>query len=198
MAVRFAKYQPPHLAALTHKEQLELLKAIADQKLLVFTKLLLLSGLRTGEALALTPEDFKKKGIRITKALNKATGDILSPKTKASVRTVPYNESLIELLKPYMIDNTRIFEFKSDYIVKTYKEISINTEIKFTAHILRHTFITNAYEIDVPPHIVQRWAGHAKAEEADTYLDLRQSKDYIETDIIKYMLELKNKFVPKL
>jgi hypothetical protein len=39
--------------------------------------------------------------------------------------------------------------------------------------------------------------GHSKPEQIDTYLDLRETKDFIKTDIVKYMLRLKDKVVPK-
>jgi integrase len=154
--------------------------------------------MRCGEALAITPEDIKTEGIRITKALNKASKTILTPKTKASIRTIPYNKILIEILNPYMKPGERLFNYTQDSIVKTYRLIAKETGINFTAHILRHTFVTNAYEIGIPPHIIQRWAGHAKAEQADTYLDLRNSSDFIKTEIINYMFELKEKYTPKL
>ena len=70
--------------------------------------------------------------------------------------------------------------------------------MKHTGHSLRHTFITNAFEVGTPPHIVQRWAGHAKAEQADTYLDLREQKDFLQTWVVDYMVDLKARFVPNL
>lgn len=197
IGVVFKAYESPHKPALTHKEQLTLLESIPDKKLLALTKLLLLTGLRQGEALALTADDIKKDSIRITKSLNKHTGAVTKPKTKASVRTVPINDYLRKVLQPYA-KKERLFDFENDYLSKTYSKLFRSLNIKATGHTLRHTFITNAFEIGVPPHIVQRWAGHAKAEQADTYLDLRKSKDFIKTDIVDYMLELKNKYVPKV
>lgn len=197
IGVRFVAYESPHKSALTHKEQITLLENIKDEKLLTLTKLLLLTGLRQGEALALTADDIKDDSIRITKSWNKYTNSATKPKTKASVRTIPINSSLVALLKPY-IAAERLFDYDNDKLSKTYSELFKALNIKATGHSLRHTFITNAFEIGVPPHIVQRWAGHAKAEQADAYLDLRKSKDFIKTDIVNYMIELKNKFVPNL
>lgn len=197
IGVRFVAYESPHKSALTHKEQIKLFESINDKKLLTLTKLLLLTGLRQGEALALTADDIKDDSIRITKSWNKYTNTATKPKTKSSFRTVPINSSLVALLKPY-ITAERLFDYDNDKLSKTYSDLFKALKIKATGHSLRHTFITNAFEIGVPPHIVQRWAGHAKAEQADTYLDLRKSKDFIKTDIVNYMIELKDKFVPKV
>lgn len=57
------------------------------------------------------------------------------------------------------------------------------------------TFITNAYELEFPPYVVQRLVGHSKIEQAQTYLALRKSSEFIETEFVAYMRELKKTYV---
>lgn len=197
IGVKFRAYESPHKSALTHKQQLLLLDNITDNKLYALTKLLILTGLRQGEALALTAEDIKEDKIRVTKSWNKYTKTATKPKTKSSVRSIPINQPLKDLLAPYM-GAGRLFDYDNDKLSKEYATLLKSLNMQATGHTLRHTFATNCYEIGIPPHIVQRWMGHAKPEQIDTYLDLRNSKDFIKTDIVNYMLELKDKVVPKV
>jgi integrase len=124
---------------------------------------------------------------------NITTRQATRPKTKSSIRTVPINADLFALLKPY-IKEDRIFDYKNTYVSKFYSNLFKTLNINATGH----TFVTNAFEIGVPPHIVQRWAGWSKAEQADTYLDLRKTSEFTKTIIIEYMIELKAKYVPNV
>ena len=65
----------------------------------------------------------------------------------------------------------------------------------FTGHILRHTFITNAYELGFPPYVVKYLAGHASIEQGDTYMALRRPGDFMETEITAYMRQLRDTVV---
>ena len=63
--------------------------------------------------------------------------------------------------------------------------------LNYSGHILRHTFITNCYELGFPPYMVKRWVGHARVEQADVYLALRKPSEFVETEIVAYMRLLK-------
>jgi integrase len=41
-----------------------------------------------------------------------------------------------------------------------------------TAHSFRHTFVTNAIEAGVPPHVVQQIVGHASGTMTERYTHL--------------------------
>lgn len=198
LAVVFKHYEPPTLGALTHAQQLELLGAVCEPKKTVLTWLLLCTGLRQGEALALTPQsiDFKRKTLRVEHSLERVTNALVSPKTKSGVRTVPIDEPLISMLRPYAVGSERIFsENTPGSLSRYYRRLFSRLDMDFSGHILRHTFITNAYELQIPDYIVQRWVGHAKRAQADTYLALRSADDFIVTPIVEYMLRLKARFV---
>ena len=153
------------------------------------------TGLRLGEILALkwTDINFKNNYIDINKAI-KSTYKIDSkgnrefqiieqqPKTKNSVRTVPLNENLIELLqqhrKKQMIDRDSNIEIYFDNnlvfstpvgnylnesnVRKTFKKILKKCNLKeLRFHDLRHTFATRLFENGVPPKTVQTILGHS-------------------------------------
>lgn len=191
--VKFDHYTPPPKGAFTHRQQLLLWESIEDKKLKAFTYLLLVTGLRQGEGLALQKEDFNfsRMEINITHSIEKKTGEMKSPKSKAGFRRVPFEQELIDVIGPYMPETGRIFEYRNDYVHRFYSKQCKKLGFSGTGHILRHSFITNAYELEIPPYVVQRWAGHSKQEQADAYLDLRNSRDFIETPFVAYMRKLK-------
>lgn len=197
LAVEFKKYEPPKLGALTHAQQLKLIGAIPKGRMYVLTYFLLCTGLRQGEALALFPEDFdlERGCFHVTKSLERKSNALVPPKTKSSTRTVPIAPPLTEMLRPYMKPGKRIFPYRADSISRWYRKKFHALELPKSGHMIRHTFITNCYELGIPPYVVQRWVGHAKLEQADTYLALRQAKDFIHTEFVEYILELKRRFV---
>ena len=210
-AVDFDKYEQPTLGALTHAEQVKLLDAVRDKKIMgemydkrkiSFIYLLLVTGLRQGEALALTSKsiDYAGKRLKIEYSRERSTDKLVSPKTKAGKRVIPVGDNVVEILKPLVrkSKNGFLFPWSSDYASKMCKIIFERAGIKGSGHMLRHTFITNCYELNIPPYVIQRWAGHAQAKQSDVYLALRNTDDFIETEIVKYMLELKERVVPKI
>lgn len=197
LGVDFERYENPKLGALSHEQQLILLNSIKENDFFDLTYLLLTTGLRQGEALALTAKDidFIKLQIIINKTIAN-DGTITPPKTKASNRIVPFTEQLSKILKSRIKNDTeRLFPYRVNYTSHYYSQKFKELNMNFTGHILRHTFITNAYELGFPPYLVQRWVGHSKMQHADVYLALRNAKDYIETDITKYMKDLKSEYV---
>lgn len=197
LGVDFKRYENPNLGALTHMEQELILASIKEEDLLDLTKLLLFTGLRQGEALALTAQDIDFINLKIV--VNKTLardGFFTTPKTKAANRIVPIVAPLVEILKKHCgKDSDRLFNFSVNFTSHFYSAKFKELGLTFTGHILRHTFITNAYELSFPPYVVQRWVGHSKIQHADFYLALRNAKDFKETEVVKYMKLLKQEFV---
>lgn len=199
LAVSFAHYEQPSLGALTHRQYVELLQSIQDRKKYILTYMLLVTGLRQGEALALTLNDidFERKIIRVRHSLERVTLNFVKPKTKSGIRSIPICEPLISYLKEIEVLEGRIFyENTPDSLSRYYRRLFARIGLDFSGHILRHTFITNAYELEIPDYIVQRWVGHSKREQSDAYLALRKAKDFEVTEIVEYMLKLKDTVVP--
>ena len=73
----------------------------------IFVKLLRHTGLRRGEALALTAEDFdlEKKTVTVNKnlAFNECDCYIKEPKTKSAYRTVPIPSAIFDEVKSYLL-----------------------------------------------------------------------------------------------
>ena len=90
----------------------------------------------------------------------------------------------------------RLFVYDNDYLYGTYSKLFKELKIDATGHTLRHTLLPTVMRLASASYSAS-WMGHSKPEQIDTYLDLRETKDFIKTDIVKYMLRLKDKVVPK-
>ena len=211
LPVEFDRYDQPSLGALTHEQQVILLNSIKnkglmgksfDKQKVAFIYFLLCTGLRQGEALALKAKDvdFAGKKIKVSASKERSTGNLVSTKTKAGVRIVPVGDMILDLIRPY-VRKARggfIFPWSADSSSRICRTLFSLAGIKGSGHILRHTFITNCYELGIPPYVIQRWAGHSEVKQADAYLALRSADEFIKTEIVDYMLELKNRVVVNL
>jgi integrase len=147
----------------------------------------LMTGMRKGEILALQWRDIDLEAglIRVTKSVCHE-GDrpiIKEPKTKKGTRVVPILAPLRAELEKADKHPLDAFIFSDDgtkpltnrrYITlyDSYKE---QTGIKCTAHQLRHSFATIAFECGVPVKSVQEILGHKNIQTTmDLYTDFRE------------------------
>ncbi len=138
----------------------------------IFPYIALLAGLRRGEILALQWKDidFENKIISITKSVyyegNKPC--IKEPKTKTGIRTVPLLDALYNILLPLKSNNnehfivcnedgTPISKKKFRY---QYNKFRKETGIEASAHQLRHSFATKAFEAGLQDKAIQEILGH--------------------------------------
>lgn len=151
------------------------------------------TGLRIGECLAL---DFKKdidkesKFITVNKSLDSRSGKIDTPKTKTSIRQVPFLPDLLPLIKTLSKSkftyNAVRLHFERIYNTLGIKEANI--------HTFRHTFVSLCYASGMSAKRIQSIVGHA---EINTTLN-------IYTHILKkgtspiydYLKRLKNELEP--
>lgn len=137
----------------------------------VFPYIALLAGLRRGEILALQWKDidFENKIISVTKSIyyegNKAC--IKEPKTKAGTRIVPLLDTLYNILLPLKSNSEHFIVCNEDGspISKKkfryqYNKFRKETGIEASAHQLRHSFATIAFESGVQDKAVQEILGH--------------------------------------
>lgn len=109
--ISLPKYIKPTKRPLTDLEKDAMEKAdLSDQKR-AFITILYYCGLRRGEALALTPEDFdfKKNTVSISKVVifDANTPEIKPyPKSDNGIRQIPLPEACISILKPYVANCT--------------------------------------------------------------------------------------------
>ncbi|MFS0822129.1 tyrosine-type recombinase/integrase [Bacillus sp. 1P02SD] len=146
------------------------------------TQLIFYTGLRVGEALALTWKDidFENKQIDINKAWDFENKKITSVKTKASEAIVPMPDLLVDILtKLKKKSEEKIYGFTEEYYVfggmtpyhyshyhKKYKEVFPNLRI----HSLRHSYAAYLINKGVDIYLVKELMRHENiSETADTY-----------------------------
>lgn len=149
--------------------------------------LILYTGLRKGEVLALTYKDIDLDNdvIHVTKSVYHENNHphIKLPKTKKGYRDVP----ILYPLKPYLPNKkSDKFVFSMDggktplsemQYQKLWKEYVEKTGIECTAHQLRHSFATMLFECDVDPKDAQDILGHAYLQTTmDIYTHVRDSR----------------------
>lgn len=148
----------------------------------------LYSGMRKGEILALKWKDvdFENNLIEVYKSVYHE-GDrpkLKGTKTEAGTRVIPLLKPLKERLLEIKEEDPERFIFSDDgYSPLTNKRYLTNyrhykeaTGITCTAHQLRHSFATIAFENGISPKVVQEILGHKQLSTTmDIYTDFRKS-----------------------
>lgn len=162
-------------AALTIEQQQTILNAPSCKEKNALL-LMMLCGLRIGEAMAVTRRDIHDGIVEVTKQKN-ALGKLTEPKTKSSVRQVPCPRMLYEEIKDQMV------------IVPKYRELITNflksLDLDITPHQLRHTYATNLFNSDVNVKTAQAYLGHSSlAMTMDIYTHLTEERS--KSEMSKY------------
>ena len=150
----------------------------APDRVRLFCLTLRWSGARISEVLALTPA-----------AIDIETGvaNILTLKRRLRgvVRQVPLPRGLLdELDRTFKLRATQrdceranlpIFRFSRTTAWRCVKQVMVTAGVTGSAAMpkgLRHAFGVNAFQANVPPHLVQRWLGHASLRTTGIYVDV--------------------------
>lgn len=114
------------------------------------------TGLRIGEVLALTPQDidFENKTISVNKT-KLSNGEVSSPKTISSIRTIEVSDFIIKLLYDYISNNKFIFNIKYLTVLRNLQPL------KIYSHIFRHTHVALLIEQNVPIKVISERLGHS-------------------------------------
>lgn len=149
--------------------------------------LLLYTGLRRGEALALTWADIDLGAmvIHVTKSLDLSSSRsaVKSPKSAAGVRDVP----ILAPLHPYLLhkgaDTSPVFPdddgdyLSAGHIKYKWSAYCAQLGITATAHQLRHSYATMLHDQGIDLKTAQYWLGHSTAAMTqDIYTHVRDSK----------------------
>lgn len=151
-------------------------------------KILFYSGIREGEALALTPEDIPRKESLIDVNKNYAVVDgieyFLTPKTDRSMRKVTIPESLHEEILGFidgmcLAPGDRIFYFQKSGLYEEFKRmISRSGNERIRVHDLRHSHASMLINMGVPIEAISRRLGHDSIKTTwDTYSHLYPGTD---------------------
>ena len=151
-------------------------RAPAKIRLLCLT--LAWSGARISEALALTPGSIDiESGV--------ASIQTLKRRKRGIIRQVPLPSDVLSALNREFklreaqhdpeLANQRIWRFSRTTAWRRVKEVMAVADIAGTPAMpkgLRHGFGVNAFQSNVPPHLVQRWLGHASLRTTAIYGDV--------------------------
>lgn len=150
----------------------------------LFAYLLLYTGMRRGEALALDDKDFDwtAQEIRVTKSLSYEgnTPILRKPKTEAGNRVIPI---LSNLEKELHIKPGILFSKNGNYLTQSdfqvlWKRYQKESGVTCTPHQIRHTFATMLFENDISIKDAQGILGHAQASTTqDIYTHIRELRE---------------------
>lgn len=198
-------------SAPTEQEMSVIVKS-TDKPFGFFAFFLLFTGLRRGEALALTRKDIDlvHKSITVSKSVTFLGGNqpiVRQPKTEAGVRVVPIAAGLYKPLVEYLasFDGDVVFPYMQKdgstedrhMTSTTYKNAwscyCEATGLNLTAHQLRHGCATIMFEAGVDVYTAQRILGHADITMTMAiYTELREKQQVksvkkLDRETIKYM-----------
>ena len=132
--------------------------------------ILFYSGMRLGELLALSADDFDFDAgtISITKSFMPSTGTITTPKTSYSVRTIPMPHTLMQEIQDDMEKlyepPERIFTFSPLTLRNRMKNYAARAGVPaIRIHDLRHSHASHLIHEGVPITTISRRLGHANA-----------------------------------
>lgn len=144
-------------------------------------------GLRLGEMLALTPEDFNfaKKTVRVNKSLQRLEGEdvITDPKTIKSNRVVQMPSFVCEEMQDYINrlygikKNQRIFQITKSWL---HHEMDRGSKIagvkRIRIHDLRHSHVSLLIEIGINAVAIAQRVGHESVKITYDYAHMFPSK----------------------
>ena len=177
------KINKKEIQILSNKEKQKLEKYCIEQNSLKSLGILIClnTGLRVGEVCALRWEniDFETRRIHVEKTIeriyskeeNKTIVIIDTPKSITSVRTIPINSKLYNILKQIRGKSKKtdfVLTGSSEHYVEPrnyqsyFKEILKRSKVKkYKFHTLRHTFATNCIEAGMDIKSLSEILGHA-------------------------------------
>lgn len=200
--------------ALTEKEQEQFMQYARQEWLYELLALLLCTGMRIGEATALTWKDidYINNVIHVTKTISRkedGSYTVGTPKSRTGIRDIPVTDAVKEILKSqkekqrYIHGNVvdlqqRVFEgFGGKMVYNGVVNKAITNTLErmradgigiehFSAHALRDTFATRYIEQGGSPQVLKTILGHSSLSMTmDLYSHVLPNKKQEEMDSIK-------------
>ena len=176
--------------AFTADEVRALLRDLPENQIGWSIRLLLATGMRGQELLALEPRHIAKDGSTITieQALVRVKGsvEIGTPKSQDSYRTIPVPEN-VQYCAKLLRDTPNKFVWNSpknvgmpcnpSYFSKRFKEAIGNVkDVRvLTPHCCRHTYVSQMQALGVSVETIQSIVGHADMDMTRHYLHVQES-----------------------
>ncbi len=176
--------QPKEMEFWTKAEYLQFLEAMLDKPLSYYAfEMLYWCGIREGELLALTPDDFDftNNTVRINKSYQRINKQdiITSPKTKKSNRIVQMPDFLSEEIQDYLNQlygaepNSRIFPITKHYLKHEMQRGCKETGVKpIRIHDLRHSHISLLIDMGFTALAIADRVGHESIDITYRYAHL--------------------------
>ncbi|MDR3216363.1 MAG: site-specific integrase [Clostridiaceae bacterium] len=164
LAVEIPKHEKQHYAAMTFHEEQAFVRAIAGSKHEILFAIMLYTGLRRGEALALRHSDIdlNKNLLTVSKAMCGTKEQ--KPKTKAGIRSVPISAELRPYLESCVKESQeRLCPANVPALQNSFATVRKQAELEgknIVIHSLRHTFINRCREKGIDPLVIGKWVGH--------------------------------------
>ncbi len=180
--------QPKEMEFWTKAEYLQFLEAMLDKPLSYYAfEMLYWCGIREGELLALTPDDFdfNNNTVRINKSYQRINKQdiITSPKTKKSNRIVQMPDFLSEEIQDYLNQlygaepNSRIFPITKHYLKHEMQRGCKETGVKpIRIHDLRHSHISLLIDMGFTALAIADRVGHESIDITYRYAHLFPSR----------------------
>lgn len=169
----------------------------------LMTRFLILSGLRIGEAIALTWKDIDIDYIHVNKTLDYLINSVTTTKTFASERDVFIQKELAtciddireynkwresigvksDLVFPWKDGNFMHYDAYRKYLSETAKKVGIKQTI--TPHTLRHTHVSLMFAAGLPLDVVSRRVGHEDSDiTKKIYLHMTEERKNAENNLL--------------
>jgi len=177
--IRKKKNEKKSVDFFTYDEFKKFISVIEDKNYKILFEILFFNGLRIGECLALTWEDFKNNSLDINKTISKekdAFGNyyINSPKTSSSYRVIHLDNYLCHELKKIYLEQKKHLGFNNKwYIFGGIKPFTQSTICrrkdnycsmanikKIRLHDFRHSYATLLINNNIPIPLLSRSLGH--------------------------------------
>ena len=190
--VEIKKHAPQKRSALTVDEQAAFLAAAKSSVHFLLYRFLLSTGLRIGEALAITHADLKDGKVSVSKDIVFINGKeiVQTPKSKAAFRSVPVPIDIYEAMQK--AETERIFTQNYNMVRLAFKNLSKKLGFPVSAHILRHTYATRLEESGISPKLQQYLLGHSKVDTSQNiYTDAQNNYINSVSDRIRGIFDTK-------
>ncbi len=167
-------------------------------------QLLFWTGIRSGEMLALSADnfDFKKRLLHITQNYCRFQGEdlLLTPKTAGSLRTIALPAFLCDDIQAYVsslpasCQGKRLFPVSKYYLTRQLKSGCAKVGVKeIRIHDLRHSHASLLIELGYSPLLIAERLGHEKIETTlQTYAHLYPNK---QSELAAYLEDIHRQYV---
>ena len=185
----------------TKEEYLKFIDAMMDKPMLYYAfEILYWCGIREGELLALTPNDFDfdKNLLRITRSYQRIHGEdvITGPKTAKSIRTIAVPDFVIDEVKEFITlegvqPDERMFKITKSYLYREMRRGCSASGVKvIRVHDIRRSHVSLLIDLGFSALAIADRMGHEAVDITYRYADLFPN---VQTDMARALEKLEGR-----